>query len=59
MLGKRDNAVVVRIYQEAPDECVRALELLLKTPASKEAVPANRPDDAKGSKHDRANPRIP
>jgi hypothetical protein len=41
----RNTAVVSREYREAPDQCARALELLLKT--SKKAVPADRPEDAR------------
>ena len=44
------STVVSRSYDPAPDQCVRALELLLKQPISKEGGPPTAPkDDAKES----------
>jgi hypothetical protein len=41
---------VIRHYEAAPDDCARALALLLKKSANKEAAGAGGPDDAKESK---------
>ncbi len=46
--------IVTRDYRNSPDECTRALALLLTKPIN-EGGPPTAPDDAmKGSKHDRA-----
>jgi hypothetical protein len=56
----RQSITVSRSYNPASDQCVRALELLLKKPVSTEGGRATAPDDAmKGSKHDRARTIIP
>ena len=49
--------VVVRAYRHAPDDCLRAIELLLKRPVTKAARPAPEPDDRDGteSEEDSAN----
>jgi hypothetical protein len=45
---RRQGAVVSRSYDPAPDQCVRALELLLRKPVSKEAAePSPEPDGRK------------
>jgi hypothetical protein len=44
----RQHVIVSRAYRNAPDACVRALELLLKKSASKEGGPATAPNSAKG-----------
>jgi hypothetical protein len=44
---RRQGAVVSRSYDPAPDQCVRALELLLKQPISKEGGPPTAPENAK------------
>jgi hypothetical protein len=38
------NAAVVRNYRAVPDDCARALQLLLKKPKSKAAEPTPEPD---------------
>ena len=45
MSGSRRNAapVVSREYRNAPDDCVRALEVLLKKPVNKADKPAPEP----------------
>jgi hypothetical protein len=62
MSGRGRNAapVVVREYRHSRNECVRALELLLKEPVSKAARPAPEPDgyDGTETKEDSANDRI-
>jgi len=46
--GPRQGAVVSRSYDPALDQCVRALELLLRKPVSKEAAePSPEPDGPK------------
>jgi hypothetical protein len=37
--------ILERRYLEEPDACIRAVELLLKSRAKKEATPESRPDD--------------
>jgi hypothetical protein len=56
--GKSTAPVVEREYTPCSDACARALELLLKK-SRKEGGPATAPDDAKGSKHDRATRILP
>jgi hypothetical protein len=47
--GTRQAAIVTRDYRPAPDNCARALELLLKKSASKEGGPVlAAPDDTRG-----------
>ena len=48
MSGSRRNAVpvVFREYRNAPDDCARALALLLKTTVSKKGGVRAAPDDA-------------
>ena len=53
-MGKSSTPVVERRYLDEPDACVSAVELLLKSYAKKEATRPGSPDDAKGSKSDRA-----
>jgi hypothetical protein len=50
----RQSITVSRSYNPASDQCVRALELLLKKPLGKEGGPPTAPDDAKESTHVRA-----
>jgi hypothetical protein len=57
--SNKQGIVVSRSYDPVPDHCARALALLLKEPVSKEGGPPTAPDDAKGSKHDRATKIIP
>jgi hypothetical protein len=45
--GKRNTTIVERTYQAAPDHCVRALALLLRTSIRKEAAQPTAPKDAK------------
>ena len=60
MSRSKQSVVVSRSYSPAADQCVRALMLLLKKPVSKGSGPAiTVPDDAKGSKHDRAISILP
>ncbi len=47
--GKRNTTIVKRNYQAAPDHCVRALALLLRTSTRKEAAHPAAPDDAERS----------
>jgi hypothetical protein len=55
----RQSITVSRDYRNSPDECVRALELLLKKPA-KEGGPHTAPEDAeRSSGHIRAKSIIP
>jgi hypothetical protein len=63
-VGRRKRGVTVsRSYSPAPDRCVRALEVLLKKPVTKEGSPTLATlDDAKVrsfSDDSRARPRIP
>jgi len=43
--------IIERVYQADEAACVRALELLLKRPVSKEGAAASAPDDARGESH--------
>jgi hypothetical protein len=57
-----EPAVGVRYVPDAtPQTSARlaALRFVLDCHATKEAAPVSRPDDAKGSKHDRARDIIP
>ena len=46
MSGSKRNVIVSREYKPAPDDCVRALELLLKKPVIEEVGrPAPEPTD--------------
>ncbi len=53
--------IVSREYKNSPDECARAIELLLKESVSKAARPALEPDgyDGTKSKEDSANVILP
>lgn len=53
--GKRNTAIVSRDYRLALDDCVRALELLLKKSVRKEGGPATAPDDAERNLSDSAS----
>ena len=54
------RVIVSREYKPAPDDCARALELLLKASVSKGGGPDTAPDDAKKeSKHVGAKTRVP
>jgi hypothetical protein len=57
MSGSRRNAVpvVFREYRNAPDDCARALALLLKTTVSKKGGIRAAPDDAERSLSDGAS----
>jgi hypothetical protein len=44
--ASRQKPIVVREYEVAPDVCIRALALLLKTTASKKDGVRAAPDDA-------------
>jgi len=59
--GSKRGIVVTRSFSPSSDECVRALELLLKKTVSKEATHPGGPENAKvSSKHDsRARTIIP
>ena len=63
MGGRKRGIIVSRSYNPGPDQCVRALEVLLKRPVSKEGSSALVTlDDAKvrPSRYDsRARSRIP
>ena len=63
MSGRGRNAapVVFREYRNAPDDCVRALEMLLKKSVSKAARPAPEPDGRDGTrvKGDSASATLP
>jgi hypothetical protein len=48
MSNPRQSIMVSRGYRNAPDACVRALELLLKKSVGKEGGPATAPNSAKG-----------
>ena len=48
----KEDSRVIREYRNAPDDCARALALLLKTTVSKKGGVRAAPDDAKGSRHD-------
>ena len=56
MSGSRRNAapVVSREYRNAPDDCARALALLLKTTVSKKGGIRAAPDDAERRSSDGA-----
>jgi hypothetical protein len=45
MSSSRNAAVVVRNYRAVPDDCARALQLLLKRPVIKEGSPYTAPVD--------------
>lgn len=46
MSSTKQGAIVSRVYRPAPDECARALELLLKKPVIEEVGrPAPEPTD--------------
>jgi hypothetical protein len=49
-ISVRKNISVRRTYRPEPDDFTRALTLLLKKSANKEAAGAGGPDDAKESK---------
>jgi hypothetical protein len=49
-MSVRKNISVRRTYRPEPDDCARALTLLLKKSANKEAARPGGPDDAKESK---------
>jgi hypothetical protein len=53
--------IVSREYKNSPDECTRAIELLLKESVSKAARPAPEPGGCDGtkSKEDSANVILP
>ena len=56
MSGPRQCIVISRDYKNSPNDCVQAIELLLKKSVRKKGGPETAPDDAmKGSKHDRAS----
>jgi hypothetical protein len=61
--GRKQSIIVSRYYSPAPDQCVRALEVLLNKPVTKEGSPTLATlDDAKVrsfSDDSRARPRIP
>jgi hypothetical protein len=59
--SSRRGAVVTRDYKNSPDDCARALELLLKKPVSKAVEPAPEPDGRDGTKvqEDSANGILP
>jgi hypothetical protein len=46
----RQTITVFRDYKTAPDQCARALELLLKKSVSKAAEPTPEPDRCDGTK---------
>jgi hypothetical protein len=46
VMGARKNITVIRTYRPKPDDCARALQLLLKKPAKKGTRPGA-PDDAR------------
>jgi hypothetical protein len=61
--GRKRGIIVSRSYSPAPEQCVRALEVLLNKPVAKEGspIPAT-PDDAKvrsSCDDSRARSRIP
>jgi hypothetical protein len=43
----KKEPIVSRIYNAAPDDCARALELLLKNPVCKEGTRPGAPNDEK------------
>ena len=45
MSGSKRSVCVSRNYSAAPDDCVRALELLLEKPVSKEGTWPGAPND--------------
>jgi hypothetical protein len=47
--GRKQTAIVIRAYMHTPDDCIRALELLLKKSVSKEGGSATAPDDVERS----------
>jgi hypothetical protein len=49
-MSVRKNIDVRRTYRPEPDDCTRALTLLLKKSANKEAARPRGPDDAKESR---------
>lgn len=51
-MSVRKNISVRRTYGPQPDDCTRALTLLLKKSAKKEATRSGSPDDAKEIKND-------
>jgi hypothetical protein len=53
------NITVSRDYQAAQDDCVRALELLLRKSTSKAARPAPEPDDRDDVKESSEHVAIP
>jgi hypothetical protein len=48
--GRKQTAIVIRAYRLTPDDCIRALELLLKKSVSKEGGgPTTAPEDVERS----------
>ena len=56
-MSRSKQITVSREYKNSPDECARAIEMLLKASVSKAARPAPEPDGCDGtkSKEDSAN----
>jgi hypothetical protein len=56
----KQSTSVTRIYEHKPENCARALALLLSKPTSKKGGPPTAPDSAKGGSSDSsAKTRIP
>jgi hypothetical protein len=55
MSGRRQNVVIARHYRNSPDDCARALELLLKKPGIKKGGPETASDDGSKIKEDSAD----
>jgi hypothetical protein len=55
MSGSRRGVVVSREYVPVPEDCARALALLLKKSASREGGPETAPDNGTKSKEDFAD----
>lgn len=51
---RKQGVTISRVYRTEPDECARALELLLKAFVSKGGGPVTAPDDRKGLEIDPA-----
>ena len=62
VMSVRKNINVTRTYQPEPEDCARALQLLLKKPVSNESSPTlATPDDTRGESRNgsRTKSRIP
>ena len=55
MTAPKNSVVVARAYRNSPDDCARALALLLKKPVTEGGPATSHPDDGPKSKEDFAH----